>query len=96
MSKVTIVAKVTAKSDAIGAVKSELIKMIALTRQEQGCIEYRLHQDNDNPAVFVFYENWESPSCVDQHMNSPHFKAYVAAVGDLLADKVVHKMTEIG
>lgn len=96
MAKVTIVAKVTAKTDQIEAVKAELMKMIAPTRQEQGCIEYRLHQDNDNPAVFVFYENWENPVCVDQHMNSPHFKAYVAAVSDLLADKVVHKMTEIG
>lgn len=96
MAKVTIVAKVTAKTDQIEAVKAELLKMIDPTRQEQGCIEYRLHQDNDNPAVFVFYENWESLSCVEQHMNSPHFKAYVAAVGDLLADKVVQKMTEIG
>ena len=95
MAKVTIVAKVTAKTDQIEAVKAELLKMIAPTRQEQGCIEYRLHQDNDNPAVFVFYENWESADSVDQHINSPHFKAYLAAVGDLLADKIVQMMTEI-
>jgi quinol monooxygenase YgiN len=96
MSKVTIVAKVTAKTDQIEAVKAELLKMIAPTRQEQGCIEYRLHQDNHNPAVFIFYENWENPACVEQHMNAPHFKAYVAAVSDLLADKSVQMMTEIG
>jgi len=95
MSIVTVVAKVTAKSDAIEAVKAELLKMIAPTRQEKGCIDYRLHQDNVNPAVFVFYENWESPASVEQHMNSSHFKAYVAAVGDLIAEKTVHQMTEI-
>jgi len=94
MSNVTVVAKITAKSDAVATVKAELLKMLAPTRQEQGCIEYRLHQDNDNPAVFIFYENWESPACLEAHMNSAHFQAYVAAVGDLITDKVVHKMTE--
>ncbi|MEM9449380.1 MAG: antibiotic biosynthesis monooxygenase, partial [Cyanobacteria bacterium P01_E01_bin.6] len=24
-----------------------------------GCIQYDLHEDNENPAHFVFYENWE-------------------------------------
>ena len=95
MSTVTVVAKVTAKSNAVEAVKTELIKMLAPTRQEEGCMEYRLHQDNENPAVFIFYENWKNPTCLEQHMNSPHFQAYVAAVGDLIADKAVHKLTEI-
>lgn len=96
MSTVTVVAKVTAKSDAIEAVKAELLKMVAPTRREEGCIEYRLHQDNDDPAVFVFYENWQNPACLERHTNSLHYTAYVAAVGDLLAEKTVHKMTEIG
>lgn len=95
MSTVTVVAKITAKNDAIETVKTELIKMLAATLQEEGCMEYRLHQDNENPAVFVFYENWKSPSCLERHMNSRHFQAYVAAVGDLISDKSVHKLTEI-
>lgn len=95
MAKVTIVAKFTAKSGQTEAVKAELLKMITPTRQEKGCIEYRLHQDNDDPSVFLFYENWENATCVEQHMTSPHFKAYVAAVGALIADKVVHMMDEI-
>jgi quinol monooxygenase YgiN len=95
MSTVTVMAKVTAKNDAIEVVKAELLKMVAPTRQEEGCIEYRLHQDNADPAVFVFYENWKSHACLEQHMNSQHFQAYIAAVGDLIADKIVHKMTAI-
>ena len=95
MSTVTVVAKVTAKSNAIEAVKAELIKMLAPTRQEEGCIEYRLHQDNEHPAIFIFYENWQNLTCLEQHMKSRHFQAYVAAVGDLIAEKIVHKMTEL-
>jgi quinol monooxygenase YgiN len=95
MPKITVVAKVVAKNEAIEPVKAELLKMIAPTRQEAGCLEYRLHQDRQDPAVFVFYENWEHPSCLEQHLNSAHYRSYVAAVADLIADKVVHKMTEI-
>lgn len=95
MSIVTIVAKITAKTDAVEAVKSELLKMIAPTRREEGCIEYRLHQDNGDPSVFIFYENWESRACLERHMNTEHFKAYVAAVTELILDKTVNIMSEL-
>lgn len=94
MSKVTVVAKLVAKDGAAQAVKVELLKLVAPTRQEEGCIEYRLHQDNDDPAIFIFYENWKDLACLNRHMISPHFQAYLAAVEGLIADKVVHKLTE--
>ncbi|MEA5115953.1 MAG: putative quinol monooxygenase [Geobacteraceae bacterium] len=95
MSKVTVVAKLVARKDAVEMVKAEVLKMVEPTRLEPGCIEYRLHQDNENPAVFLFYENWENLSCLKQHLNSTHYQSYVAAVGDLLSEKIVNKMTEI-
>jgi len=91
----TVVAKVTAKKDSVDNVKSELLKLITPTRKENGCIEYSLHQDNDDPAVFVFYETWESLTCLENHTNTDHFKNYVSAVGGLIEEKVVHKMTRI-
>ena len=75
------------------SVKSELKKLVAPTRKEAGCIEYKLHQDNDYPAEFIFYENWESTACLEKHIDSDHYKAYVRAVDGLLEKKVVHKMT---
>jgi len=95
MSKVTVVAKLIAKKEAVETVKAEVLKMVEPTRQEPGCIEYRLPQNNEDPAVFLFYENWENLSCLERHMSSAHFKSYVAAVGNLLSEKVVYKMTEI-
>lgn len=91
MSKITVVAKLIAKNDAIETVKTEALKMIAPTRKEAGCIEYRLHQDHDSPEMFLFYENRENLACLEQYLASDHFKAYAAAVGDLLVEKAVHK-----
>lgn len=96
MSIITVVAKLVVKEAGVASVKSELLKLITPTRREEGCIEYRLHQDNEDPCVFIFYENWQNSVCLERHMNSAHFKSYVAAVADLLAEKVVHKMSEIG
>ncbi|MBI2354422.1 MAG: antibiotic biosynthesis monooxygenase [Deltaproteobacteria bacterium] len=95
MSRVTVVARVVAKRDAVAAVKAELLKLIVPTRGEGGCIEYTLHQDNEDPAVFVFYETWENASCLEQHTGTDHYKAYVGAVAGMIEGKVVNKMTRI-
>jgi len=95
VAKVTVIARVVAKKEAIAAVKTELLKLIGPTRNEAGCQEYRLHQDNEDPSLFIFYENWESAACLEQHLNSAHFREYIDAVDGKIADKVVHRMTMI-
>ena len=95
MSKLTVVAKVVAKVESLATVKSELLKLIEPTRKEVGCIEYNLHQDNEAPTVFIFYETWESSACLDNHLNSAHFKNFAGAVGSLVEEIVIHKVTLI-
>ena len=63
----TIVGKIEANADKVDFVKAELLKLIPITLKEAGCIQYDLHQDNDNPAVFLFYENWESRELWQTH-----------------------------
>ncbi len=95
MAHIIIVAKVVAQQQFITTVKAEMLKLIAPTRKEVGCIEYTLHQDNQNPAVFVFYETWESAAAIAEHIGSEHYKAYARALEGLLEDKIVNKMTRI-
>ncbi|MBI5483322.1 MAG: antibiotic biosynthesis monooxygenase [Deltaproteobacteria bacterium] len=95
MSKITVVAKIVAKKDCIEAVKAELLKLIPPTRKENGCIEYNLHQDNSDPAVFLFVETWESAAAIEKHITTDHYKAYAKALDGLLEEKVVNKMTRI-
>lgn len=68
MSKLTIVAPLYAKKDQIELLKSELHKLIEITRNEEGCLNYDLHQDNENPTHFLFFENWESRDLWQKHM----------------------------
>ncbi len=75
MNQLTIVANIHAKPHAIDLVKAELEKLIPITRNEAGCLQYDLHQDNENPAHFLFYENWQSRELWQTHMNAPHLAA---------------------
>ena len=95
MSELTVVAKLSARKDSVEAVKAELLKLITPTRKESGCLEYELHQDNEDPAVFIFYETWENAASLEQHKNSHHYKAYLRAIDGMIDDKVVHKMTRV-
>lgn len=95
MSKLTIVAHIKAKSDQIDFVKAELLKLIDISRAEQGCLQYDLHQDNENPAHFLFYENWESRELWQTHMNNQHLKDYMAATEGAIEEFTLNEMTHI-
>lgn len=95
MAKLTIVANIIAKADKVDLVKTELLKLIEITRAEEGCINYDLHQDNENPAHFLFYENWESRELWQNHMANKHLQEYVAATEGATEAFILNEMTQI-
>ena len=96
MAHLTIVANIKARADKIDLVKTELEKLIATTRDEAGCIQYDLHQDNDHPEHFLFFENWESRELWQTHMGAAHLQEYLAATEGAIEDFSIHEMTRIG
>ncbi len=95
MTTLTIVAKIEANIDQVEFVKAELVKLIEPTRQEQGCLQYDLHQDNERPEIFVFYENWQSRELWQAHMNNEHLKEYMLNTQGAVADFTLNEMTQI-
>lgn len=43
---------------------------------EDGCFNYDLYQDNENPAHFMFFESWKSWALWQNHMTFEHIQAY--------------------
>ena len=74
---------------------AELEKLVAPTRAEAGCLQYDLHRDDEDPAHFLFFENWESRELWQAHMAAPHLAAYLEAVDGEVADFTVHEMSRI-
>ncbi|KAB0672144.1 antibiotic biosynthesis monooxygenase [Oryzomonas sagensis] len=95
MSRVTVVARLLARKEAADAVKAELLKLLAPTRNEEGCVEYRLHQDNDDPALFFFYETWESDACLGKHKETTHYRNSFGAIEGMIRERSVNRLTMI-
>lgn len=95
MAKLTIVANIRAKADKIDLVKAELLKLIDVTRAEKGCLNYDLHQDNENPAHFMFYENWESRELWQTHMGNQHLRDYMTVMEGAVEEFTLNEMTKI-
>ena len=66
----TVIAYFSAKPGRRAELKDILGGFVDQTREESGCINYDLHQSDEDPNVFVFYENWQSRKHWDKH-NQP-------------------------
>lgn len=92
----TILARILAKAEKQELVQAELLKLIEATRAEEGCINYDLHQDNENPNLFLFYENWTSRELWQKHMETAHLAAFKDATDGAIEELVINEMTNIG
>lgn len=55
------------------------------SRAEDGCIDYRIYQDMENPDEFVFVEEWESDEALRRHFATSHVAEFMQAITATLA-----------
>jgi quinol monooxygenase YgiN len=95
--QVTVLARIKAKSGMETQLKDELLALIGPTHSEEGCINYDLHQSNEDPAHFIFYENWKSQEDLDQHLGMPYLQRFLGKADEILAEPVeITLFTRIG
>ncbi|CAM3821109.1 putative quinol monooxygenase [Parendozoicomonas haliclonae] len=95
MANLTIVANIFARENQIDFVKEELLKLIAPTRAEEGCLQYDLHQDHQDPGHFLFYETWLTRDLWQAHMDNPQLHRFMEVTKDALENFTLHEMTKI-
>lgn len=80
----TVLVILEAKPGKEKQLQAALEAVIKPSRMEAGCIEYRLHQDEENPAQFFFYENWKSKEILQQHTSQPYITDLGSKLDSLL------------
>ena len=85
-NSLTVVAQIKAKPGKETQVRQELLSLVAPSRKDAGCLNYDLHQALDNPALFLFHENWTSKAHLDAHLQKPDLQAVLARLGQLVAE----------
>jgi quinol monooxygenase YgiN len=78
----------------VGRVKTDADKREALvrigqtvaaaSREETGCISYRVYEDTELENHFVFVEEWESSEALQRHFTTSHIKAFMQAIPETL------------
>lgn len=60
-------------------------QLVHTSRKEEGCLNYDLCRDMQDPAHFVVLEHWASPKAADTHGKQPQFTETVAKLAPFMA-----------
>ena len=80
----TVIAHMRAKPGKEAELRRELEALVAPTSQEEGFVNYDLHESVEHPGLFYLYENWESAEDLDKHLSAPHLTRFAELLDDLL------------
>jgi len=81
---VTVIAHMRAKPGKEQDLRNGLEALIEPTRQDEGYVNYDLHQGIEDPSLFYLYENWESMDTHETHMHTPHLEEFASRLEELL------------
>lgn len=90
----TVMALIKAKKGKAQELKQELQSLVGPTRNEEGCINYNLHQSQEDENLFMFYENWDSKNHLERHLASSHIKGFLEKEKSLLAEPITIQLFE--
>lgn len=68
--------KAKTRPEQAEAFKALFLGYVAASREEPGCVEYHMLQDEQDPSLFMFFEVWESKAALDVHSALPHMQAF--------------------
>ncbi|OFE13478.1 antibiotic biosynthesis monooxygenase [Pseudohongiella acticola] len=67
MPRITLKGHIVVPDHDLQAVMAELPAHITLTRQEEGCLLFEVHQDPDTPNFFSVHEEFTDRAAFDTH-----------------------------
>src|SRR3569832_1488301 len=95
MAVITVVAILKAREGTEQQLRNELLKVVTPSRAEEGCLAYILHENQEHPEQFVFYETWKDEIALQEHLASSHYLAYRQAVEEWLDTREVFRLSEL-
>jgi quinol monooxygenase YgiN len=84
----TIVATFKAKPESADRLRDGLQALAVSSREEAGCLAYRLYVDPVDPSAMVMVEQWADGDAIAEHNKSAHFQEFAKSAPELLADPV--------
>jgi quinol monooxygenase YgiN len=94
---VIVIARYRARDGEGDAVAATLVRHVAATRAEPGCVQFDACRSIDDPDEFVLYEKYVDESAFEVHRASPHFQSYVLGeIAPRLTERTWRRYREAG
>ena len=61
----------------VDAATAIIARFVPLARAEPGMALLTVHQDNADPAKFMFYEIYDDAAAFEAHQQTPHFRTMI-------------------
>ena len=93
----TMIAVIVAAPGQRERLREALTGLLAPTRQEPGCRDYRLFELLDEPGTFQMHETFDDEAALEAHRATPHFRAFESLAPELLGAPLrLVRLTAVG
>lgn len=74
---ITVIGKIRLPAEQMDEAREALIKVVAATRSEEGCIEYNFAEDVTDPGLIRISEVWDSKDRLEPHFKTAHMAEFM-------------------
>jgi len=82
---------IKAKPDYQQEIKNLLYSLPELSKKEDACIQYDVHQSIDDENIFVLNEEWKSLEGLARHNEQPYSKEFFASFDKLQEQPIIYR-----
>jgi len=94
MSRFALLVTVRVHPGAAEEFRARILEAAATAvREEPHCHRFEVAQDEEDPQAFVLFEVYTDAAALAHHHGTPHFLAFQAQAGHLIAEKSRRRLT---
>lgn len=85
--KINLTVIIKSKTEFRSELKTILENLVENSRKEKACLQYDLHQNIDDPNVFIFHEVWANKEGLDFHNKKSYLQEFIRTSEVFLVEK---------
>jgi len=95
MDTLHLAVSLTAKPGQESALRAALEALLQPSRADDGCLQYDLHTDRENPRHLFLYERWRDEAAWRAHMETAHLKRFGEISPELTENWTVYQLDKV-
>ena len=87
--------RLTVAAGAEDLAATAIAQAVPLIREEKGSIVYSANQSQNDPTVFIFYEEWTNEEAYAGHGETAHMANLRAQINGIVQSRELHTLTPL-